>query len=141
MKDTFGNHINELRGRLNLTVRQLAARAGVPETLICGLQGGSRVVGENNARKIGAALELAGDKLESFVYRALNDATEKILETSQAYPSEILNLVACELRSIGICPETITQCVRKPMFSDTADAALYLEDGRTAVVDVRLSFR
>src|SRR4051812_11505941 len=124
LPQTFSEKLNSLRRDCKLTVYQLAARAGVPQSLISGLSTSNRVIGENNARKIGEALQLSGDELESFIYLAINACSEKVLQDSKRYPAEILNLIATELQSFGITAETINRCVRKPRFNDsTADAA------------------
>ncbi len=136
--ETFGNRLNTLRKQRNLTVHQLAKLAGVQQSLISGLNSGKRVIGEYTARKIGRALQLDGQELETFVYQAINNCSEKVLDDYQDYPAEVLNLIAGVLESIGIAPGRITACVRKP--SD-ADAAIYLDDGRAALISVEVAYR
>ena len=104
---TFGERLNNLRKQHDLTVYQLAKRAGVHQSLISGLQTNNRVVGEHNARKIGKALQLEGEALESFVYQAINNCTEKVLNEFKSYPAEVLNLIAGILASTGIMPSSI----------------------------------
>ena len=130
---TLGQTIQALRARLDISVKDLAKRACVPDTLISGLQSNTRVIGENNARKIGLALNLKGEVLEDFVFQALNSgATHKILKASQDYPAEIHNLIAAKLRAMGITPDIIANCTR----GSAADASLVLKDGRMALGDV-----
>ena len=137
---TFGERLNNLRKQHDLTVYQLAKRAGVHQSLISGLQTNNRVVGEHNARKIGKALQLEGEALESFVYQAINNCTEKVLNEFKSYPAEVLNLIAGILASTGIMPSSIKSCVRKPN-EIAADAALYLEDGKAALINVEVAYR
>lgn len=90
-----------------MTNAELAQRAGVPESFISGLQNDNRRVGEYQARKIGRALNLHGERLEVFVLRAIDTSTEKILNEAKPYPAELLNLLAMQLRSAGIHAEAI----------------------------------
>ena len=135
---SFGQVTQTLRTRLGLTVRELAERAHVPAPLVSGVQTGNRIVGENNARKLGTALDLTGQELEDFVLQALDSATDKVLVSSQNYPAILLNLVAAKLRATGITPEAITTCARTP---EGVGAVIYLQDGRRVVVHVNLDFQ
>ena len=137
---TFSNRLNTLRQARNLTVRELAQHAGVSGGLISGLIHNYRVIGELTARKIGEALQLSGAELENFIYLAINNCSEKILETSKPYPAEILNLVASELYFLGVMPDSICGCIRKPAFDD-ADASLLLTDGRKATINLEVAFK
>lgn len=105
----FPKHLSELRAAAQLTVRALAERAGVPHSLIAGLQTGNRRVGENNARRIGLALGLQGRDLEQFIYCAIDTCTEKVLEDAKPYPSEILNLLPMQLKTAGIEAQALEQ--------------------------------
>lgn len=134
--ESFGDTLNKLRKARNLTVQQLADRAGVGQSLISGLQTGHRVVGENNARKIAQALNLSGEDFEEFVYLAINDCTERVLCDFRKYPAEVLNLIADELQSFGITPEVITHCAR-----GTAGTTVYLKDGREASINAEVVYR
>jgi len=140
--ENFGNKLNDIRHKRSLTVKQLSERARVPASLISGLQTNNRSVGENNARKIGKALELTDDALQDFVYLAINHASDKVLHQHSSYPAEVLNLVAVRLRGLGISPDQIAHCIRDPRYADTtADAALVLTDGTTALLDLTIAFR
>ena len=140
METSFGNTLNTLRKQRQLTVHELAKLAGVHQSLISGLNTDSRVIGEFNARKIGKALQLDGDELESFIYMAINNCSEKVLDEYQGYPAEVLNLIADRLATAGIVPACIRMCVRKPESSD-ADAALYLDNGTAALINVEVAYR
>lgn len=132
-----GTKINDLRIKRTLTVNQLAQQAQVPASLISGLQTNHRVIGENNARKIGTALKLDGEELKDFIYLAINQCSEKVLEEAKSYPAEVLNLIAVRLRAMGILPDQILHCDHNPMLNDT-DAALILSDGTTALINLRI---
>jgi len=138
--ETFSQRLNALRTRFNLTNAKLADIAKVPESLISGLQSGTRNIGENNARKIGAALGLTEGDLEEFVYLAINNSVERVLHEFKGYPAEVLNLVAMELREAGIGPQAVTKCIRNPSLGSGSnpDAALYLKDGRSVIIDIQL---
>ena len=139
MNTSFANKLNTLKQAHHLTVQELAQRAGVSAGLISGLLHGYRIIGERTARKIATALNLHGEELEDFIHLALNNGcTEKVLNSSKGFPSEVLNLVAGELNALGILPSRIKRCVRK---SDDADAALYLEDGKSAFINVKVAVR
>lgn len=138
--DSFPQRLNSLRKAQHLTTQALADRAGIHQSLVSSLETGYRVVGEQNARKIAEALHLTGKEMEDFVYLAINQCTEKVLNDSKAYPAELLNLVAAELRSFGIRPERITRCVRDAKIADTcADAAVYLDNGKTALINLEVA--
>ena len=104
MQNNFSTTLSVLRRRAALTNIQLADRAHVSRSIIPGLQSGKRCVGEFQARKIGAALQLEGKELEAFIFCGINRCTEKILKQAQAYPAELLNLLALQLRRAGILP-------------------------------------
>lgn len=131
---TFGNKLNALRRVRNLTVQQLADLADVSQPLISNLINNNRVIGEHTAKKIANALQLSGDESDNFIYLAINGCTEKVLNSSKGYPAEILNLIAGELSALGILPSNIARCVRRPKAE--ANAALYLNDGKSALISV-----
>lgn len=135
---TFANKLNTLRQARHLTVTELAKLAGVSQPLISNLIHGRESIGEFTATKIGTALQLHGQELQDFIYLAINDCTEKVLHSSKAFPAQVLNIVAGELNALGISPSRITQCV---MNSEEADAALYLDDGKSAYINVEVAVR
>lgn len=135
---TFSNHLNTLRQTRHLTVTELAKLAGVSQPLISNLIHGRETIGEYTARKLASALQLQGNELQEFVYLAINDCTQKVLNSSKAFPSQVLNVVANELNALGISPTRITRCV---MNSDDADAALFLDDGKSAYINVEIAIR
>ena len=137
MNNTFGNTLNTLRQARHLTVQQLANLAGVSQPLISNLINNNRVIGEYTARKIATALQLSGEEFDSFIFLAINGCTEKVLNSSKDYPAEILNLIAGELSALGILPGNIARCVRHPKAD--ADAALYLNNGKHAFINVEVA--
>ena len=137
MNNTFGNKLNKLKVTRGLSSVELAHKAGISEGLLSGLIHDQRVIGEYSARKIGNALQLTADELESFVYSAINNCSEKILEASKKYPAELINLVTSTLQERGIEPEHISCCVRK---EKDADAALFLKDGSKTKIKLELAF-
>ena len=137
LSNTFGNKLNNLKIARGLSSVELARKAGISEGLLSGLIHDQRVIGEYTARKIGNALQLTGNALEEFVYAAINNCSEKVLESSKQYPAELINLVARKLQENGIVPSEINRCVRN---EKDADAALYLKDGRQATISLELAF-
>jgi len=107
-KPPFSEQLSNLRIEAQLTNQELADDAAVPASLIAGLQSGKRRIGEFQATKIGKALNLEGAALEQFVYDAINNCTEKVLEESKGYPAELLNLLARQLRQAGVLPNNVT---------------------------------
>jgi len=132
-----------LRNRMNLSVQELADKASLPPTLISGLQSNNRHIGENNARRLGLALNLSGRELDVFVYDAINRCSEKLLEDCKKYPAEIINLAAKHLQAHGIDGEQVIRCVLKPKLQDGSepDAMVFLNDGTTAFVELKISTR
>ena len=61
-----------------------------------------------------------------------------MLHSSKAFPAQVLNIVARELNALGILPTRITRCV---LNSEEADAALYLDDGKSAYINVEVAVR
>ena len=71
------------------------------------------------------------------MYAAINNCSEKVLESSKKYPAELINLVTSTLQERGIEPEHIACCVRK---EKDADAALFLKDGSKTKIKLELAF-
>lgn len=136
---TFGDKLNSLRLERNLTVHELAKLSGVSQPLISNLIHGQRVIGEYTARKIARALQLRGEELEEFIHLAINNCSQRVLSSFRTYPSEVLNMVAGELNALGILPSQIARCVRRP--DDGADAALYLNNGMSAFINIEVAIR
>jgi transcriptional regulator with XRE-family HTH domain len=130
MQSRFPETLTAYREQANLTRRGLARGAGVPESLICGLEKGSRRVGEANARQIGEALGLLGSELNDFILQAIDTSTRKLLKQAEAYPAKLINFMATELNRAGIEPELVADCgYTSP---DRDNLTLFLADGRIA---------
>jgi transcriptional regulator with XRE-family HTH domain len=108
---TLANEITEKRKALGITSKKLAELASVPQSLISGLQRGTRKIGEIQATRIGRALGLEGIYLMDFIYLAMNESSQRLLESSKAYPVEILNSLANILGNGGVPPEQIENVV------------------------------
>jgi transcriptional regulator with XRE-family HTH domain len=133
MKIPFAHTLTALRKAANLTDEALAQLADVPRSLITGLQNGARIIGEQQARKIAAALKLEGNALRDFVFDAMNTCTMRVLAENQNYPAEVVNFAANHLQDKGIDPEYIAACEWLEKYGDQAQALiLKLEDGSKA---------
>lgn len=138
MNEPFSSQLYRLRTNAQLTNEELGQLADVPASLISGLQNDNRRVGEYQARKIGRALNLHGDRLEEFVLRAIDTCTQKVLSEAKDYPAELLNLLAKQLRRAGIHAESIHA------FDITGDetdqgVTLQLGSGRKAILTTHLA--
>ena len=137
MSEPFSCYLYCLRTKAKLTNAQLAQRADVPESLISGLQNDNRRVGEFQAGKIGRALGLAGDALDHFIYEAIDNCTEKVLNDAKSYPSRLLNLLAMQLRQAGIAAEAIWDYTIQGDEQEK-DITLTLSGGRQATLKTQL---
>ena len=134
-KEPFSQYLIRLRERLGLANYKLAEMAGVPESLISELQNGRRGVGEVQARRIGAALKLKDDELEDFVLRAVNTSSARTLSSTAAYPSELINYLATQLRTMGILPEHLRHCE-----VNQNDIDIYLNSGKKAQIKTEIAY-
>lgn len=139
IRQEFSETLTKLRTRAGLSNRDLAALAEVPHSFIAGLQSGRRRVGEHQARKIGLALGLTGEALDDFILSAVDTCTEKLLADAQGYPASLLNLVARQLRSAGIPPESLSGCECTGNGSKQS-IRLQLQNGQTANLSTILAF-
>ncbi len=129
MNEPFSTLLSRLRRQAKLTNIELAQHANVSRSLIPGLQSGKRCIGEHQARKLGTALGLVGDALDTFILRAIDECTEKVLKASLPYPAPLLNLLARQLRLAGIQPDQVSDCVVDE-HRDKSEVAIHLRDGR-----------
>lgn len=134
MQNRFSETLNALREEAGLTITALARRAKVPITLICGLEKGSRRVGEANGRQIGEALGLTGEELDTFVLQAMDTSACKVLKRCQDYPSALVNLVTSHLHRAGILPNAVTD-----YSLDVDRVTLLLDNGRKAQIETVLT--
>ena len=137
MNDSFPHTLKRLRHSANLTNKALGELADVPESLVSGVQAGSRRIGEKQARKIGGALGLRGDELEEFILAAIDTCTEKVLDAVLSYPAKLINFLPLMLQRIGINAFAVSD------YSVTGDEkaqtmTLGLNDGETIQVTIKL---
>ena len=137
MVNDFPHLLSRLRRNAKLTNVQLAEEANVSRSLIPGLQSGKRVVGEFQAKKLGVALGLEGKELDDFVFCGINRCSEKVLQDSQPYPAELLNLLARQMKIAGVKPDNVSRCVVTEDAS-VSRAAIYLMDGTHATIETKL---
>jgi predicted transcriptional regulator len=129
---TLGECLKKQREKLNITVQAVADRAGVAQSLVSGLQTGSRRCAEDNAKRIAVALEMNEGQQREFVYLALNSSVNRVLQENMAYPAEVLNMVANGLRTAGIGAQQIAQASSEGNIS-----TLLLNDGRQVEVIIK----
>ena len=105
----FKNHLKIKRKEQEMTSRELAARSSVSPSLLSGLEKGNRVIGEKQAKRIAAALNLENQEHSDFVFMAMNESRDRLLDLSEDYPVETLNFLPLLLRKVGISPEMISE--------------------------------
>jgi len=132
------NHFKDLliskRKALRLTSKELSKQSSVSESLLSGLQSGNRRIGEKQASRIASALGLINQDERDFIFMAMNESTQRLLEFSKAYPVEILNSLPGLLRKKGILPENINSARIFDSFLEIS-----LESGDVVRVYVNLS--
>ena len=105
------NHFKDLliskRKALGLTSKELSKQSSVSESLLSGLQSGNRRIGEKQASRIASALGLKKQEKSDFIFMAMNESTQRLLESSKSYPVEVLNSLPGLLRNKGVLPENI----------------------------------
>ena len=132
------NHFKDLliskRKALGLTSKELSKQSSVSESLLSGLQSGNRRIGEKQASRIASALGLKKQDKSDFIFMAMNESTQRLLESSKAYPVEILNSLPGLLRNKGVLPENINSARIFDSFLEIS-----LESGDVVRVYVNLS--
>ena len=105
------NHFKDLliskRKALGLTSKELSKQSSVSESLLSGLQSGNRRIGEKQASRIASALGLKEQEKSDFIFMAMNESTQRLLESSKSYPVDVLNSLPGLLRNKGVLPENI----------------------------------
>jgi transcriptional regulator with XRE-family HTH domain len=105
------NHFKDLliskRKALGLTSKELSKQSSVSESLLSGLQSGNRRIAEKQASRIASALGLKGQEKSDFIFMAMNESTQRLLESSKAYPVELLNYLPVQLQKIKVTHELI----------------------------------
>ena len=130
----FKDLLKSKRKELGLTSKELSKQAAVSESLLSGLQSGNRRIGEKQASRIASALGLINQDERDFIFMAMNESTQRLLESSKAYPVEILNSLPGLLRKKGILPENINSARIFDTFLEIS-----LESGDVVRVYVNLS--
>ncbi len=132
------NHFKDLliskRKALGLTSKELSKQSSVSESLLSGLQSGNRRIGEKQASRIASALGLKEQEKSDFIFMAMNESTQRLLESSKSYPVEVLNSLPGLLRNKGVLPENINGARLFDAFLEIS-----LESGDVVRVYVNLS--
>lgn len=132
------NHFKDLliskRKALGLTSKELSKQSSVSESLLSGLQSGNRRIGEKQASRIASALGLKKQEKSDFIFMAMNESTQRLLESSKSYPVEVLNSLPGLLRNKGVLPENINSARIFDTFLEIS-----LESGDVVRVYVNLS--
>jgi transcriptional regulator with XRE-family HTH domain len=132
------NHFKDLliskRKALGLTSKELSKQSSVSESLLSGLQSGNRRIGEKQASRIASALGLKKQEKSDFIFMAMNESTQRLLESSKSYPVEVLNSLPGLLRNKGVLPENINSARIYDTFLEIS-----LESGDVVRVYVNLS--
>ena len=97
------------RKELGITSKELSELASVSESLLSGLQTGNRRIGEKQASRIASGLGLLGEEHSDFVFVAMNESRDRLLDASEDYPVETLNFLPVLLRKMEISPEIISE--------------------------------
>jgi transcriptional regulator with XRE-family HTH domain len=79
----FKDLLKSKRKELGLTSKELSELASVSESLLSGLQTGNRRIGEKQASRIASGLGLLGDEHSDFVFMAMNESRDRILDLSK----------------------------------------------------------
>ena len=105
------NHFKDLliskRKALGLTSKELSKQSSVSESLLSGLQSGNRRIAEKQASRIASALGLKGQEKSDFIFMAMNESTQRLLESSKAYPVELLNYIPVQLQKMKVSSDII----------------------------------
>ena len=105
----FKDLLKSKRKELGITSKELSELASVSESLLSGLQTGNRRIGEKQASRIASGLGLLGEEHSDFVFMAMNESRDRLLESSEDYPVETLNFLPLLLRKMRISPEMISE--------------------------------
>ena len=105
----FKNHLKLKRKELGMSGKTLARKANISESLLSGLQKGDRAIGEKQAKRIATALNLENQEHSDFVFMAMNESRDRLLDLSEDYPVETLNFLPLLLRKMRISPEMISE--------------------------------
>ena len=123
------------RKELGITSKELSELASVSESLLSGLQTGNRRIGEKQASRIASGLGLLAEEHSDFVFMAMNESSQRLLESSKSYPVEILNRLPVLLGNTGISPERISGA---RIFDRFLEISLHSGDVLRVYTDLRI---
>src|SRR5437763_16231214 len=92
-----GEQLRACRNALGLSIREFAKRAGLPYSLIAGLETGHRRIGEKSARKIITTLKLKDGEADYLLSHFLRLTKQRVLQKTREYPPEVVNILAQQL--------------------------------------------
>jgi Helix-turn-helix. len=137
-----GEELRKRRQKLNLSIRGFAETAGLPYSLIAGLETGHRRIGETSIRKLIRALNLNRHEADHFLSMFLALSKSRVLARTKEYPPQVINTLAEKLlREAKIHPDQISACMTEPQGSPRADLMLTLKDGRVVLIDFKFRTR
>jgi len=90
-----------------LTRGELIEKASVYENLNSALINEEHRIEEREAARTASALRLELCKKGNFIFMAISESEEHLLELSKAFPVEMLNCLPVLLRSVGMYAEKI----------------------------------
>ena len=137
MVNDFPELLATLQKRANLNDTQLAQKAGVPRTLVCDARNNKKKVGQTQSTKLGKALGVTGNDLQSFIFSAMNAAHDKLLEEYTDTPAEIVNLLPQQLKLAGIKPGDFSEC-KIVATEGECHVAITMCDGRKVMLETKL---
>lgn len=104
---TFKEILKHERLRQHLSATKLSELSGLHVTLISALEHGHRCIGEKSAKKLSIALGLKEREQEQFIYSAIEESSDRLLEASEDYPVELLNYVPVQLQKMKVSADLI----------------------------------
>jgi transcriptional regulator with XRE-family HTH domain len=135
---TAGEELRRRRKALGMHIRPFAEKAGLPYSLVAGLETGHRRIGEKSVRKLISALNLRGAESDHFLNLFLAAGAQRVLAQTRQYPPEIVNVLAQKLSDQAqIPPELITACTRR-ITKKGPDLVITLKDGQTVFVYIKI---
>ena len=104
---TFKEILKHERLKKGLSATKLSELSGLHVTLISALEHGHRCIGEKSAKKLSIALGLKEREQEQFIYSAIEESSDRLLEASEDYPVELLNYLPIKLQKIKVSANLI----------------------------------
>jgi transcriptional regulator with XRE-family HTH domain len=104
---TFKEILKHERLKQHLSATKLSELSGLHVTLISALEHGHRCIGEKSAKKLSIALGLKEREQEQFIYSAIEESSDRLLEASEDYPVELLNYVPVQFQKMKVSADLI----------------------------------